>query len=175
MTTLGLSSAAESSMDDDGGCSTARRHNHRLQTLSRTKSFNTTVTTTTAKDGHFPGGFCTNGVDEEEEAENFDEGGAEVWGTFAESFRQVQSILDRNRVLIQQVNENHQSKVHGNMVKNVALIQEINGNISKVVSLYSDLSTNFSGLFRQRNPSVDPKNSDAKDDDDSQPPINRIQ
>ncbi|RVW42290.1 Protein early flowering 4 [Vitis vinifera] len=64
---------------------------------------------------------------------------------------QVQSVLDRNRVLIQQVNENHQSKIPDNLVKNVALIQEINGNISKVVSLYSDLSTNFSGVFHQPN------------------------
>lgn len=78
-------------------------------------------------------------------------GDADVWSNFTDSFRQVQSVLDRNRVLIQQVNENHQSKIHENMVKNVALIQEINGNISKVVSLYSDLSVNFSNVFYQRN------------------------
>ncbi|GER54470.1 ELF4-like 4 [Striga asiatica] len=73
-----------------------------------------------------------------------DGGDPAVWAAFTENFRQVQSVLDRNRVLIQQVNENHQSKIHENMVKNVALIQEINGNITKVVSLYSHLSENFS-------------------------------
>lgn len=72
-------------------------------------------------------------------------------------------MLDRNRVLIQQVNENHQSKVHDNLVKNVALIQEINGNISKVVSLYSDLSANFSSVFQQERAAGDSKsNSEEK-------------
>ncbi|KAI4370544.1 hypothetical protein MLD38_018889 [Melastoma candidum] len=75
---------------------------------------------------------------------------AEVWEIFNSSFSQVQAVLDRNRVLIRQVNENHQSKIPDNMVKNVALIQELNANISKVVSLYSDLSTNFSSAFHLR-------------------------
>lgn len=78
------------------------------------------------------------------------EGDLEVWKTFNRSFNQVQSVLDRNRALIQQVNENHQSRIPDNMVKNVALIREINGNISKVVSLYSDFSSNFSTVFRDQ-------------------------
>ncbi|XP_050386674.1 protein EARLY FLOWERING 4-like [Argentina anserina] len=74
--------------------------------------------------------------------------GGELWAdNFNRSFRQVQAVLDRNRALIQQVNDNHQSRLPANMVKNVALIQEINGNISKVVSLYSDLSSDFSTVF----------------------------
>ncbi|KAL0382120.1 UNVERIFIED_CONTAM: protein EARLY FLOWERING 4 [Sesamum calycinum] len=79
------------------------------------------------------------------------DGDPAVWAAFTQNFRQVQSVLDRNRALIQQVNENHQSKVHDNLVKNVTLIQELNGNISKVVSLYSDLSSNFSNVVQQRN------------------------
>ncbi|XP_021903957.1 protein EARLY FLOWERING 4 [Carica papaya] len=78
-----------------------------------------------------------------------EEGDSQVWETLDRNFRHVQSVLDRNRVLIQQVNENHQSKTPDNMVKNVALIQELNGNISKVVSLYSDLNANFSTAFHQ--------------------------
>ncbi|KAJ4822901.1 hypothetical protein Tsubulata_035441 [Turnera subulata] len=77
-------------------------------------------------------------------------GEAKVWAAFNDRFEQVQTVLDRNRVLINQVNQNHQSRLHDNMVNNVALIQEINGNISKVVSLYSDLNTNFSSMFHQR-------------------------
>ncbi|GAB4827591.1 hypothetical protein Ancab_034474 [Ancistrocladus abbreviatus] len=85
---------------------------------------------------------------------------SKMWNEFAKSFSEVQSFLDRNRVLIQQVNENHQSKIPDNLVKNVSLIQEINGNISKVVSLYSDLSANFSSFFHQRQ-GVNSKNDDG--------------
>ncbi|XP_015080124.1 protein EARLY FLOWERING 4 [Solanum pennellii] len=80
-----------------------------------------------------------------------EEGNSDVWNNFSNRFRQVQSVLDRNRSLIQQVNENHQSRTNDNMVQNVSLIQELNGNISKVVSLYSDISTNFSTMFGQGN------------------------
>ncbi|KAL5982571.1 hypothetical protein ACLOJK_016645 [Asimina triloba] len=71
----------------------------------------------------------------------------QVWQTFRSSFRQVQTVLDQNRVLINQVNENHQSKIPDNLTKNVALIREINSNVAKVVSLYSDLSSNFADFF----------------------------
>ena len=76
-------------------------------------------------------------------------GDPEAWSMFADSFNKVQTVLDRNRALIQQANENHQSRIPDNMVKNVAIIQELNGNISKVTSIYSDLSANFNGMARQ--------------------------
>ncbi|KAI3470877.1 hypothetical protein Pfo_027540 [Paulownia fortunei] len=82
---------------------------------------------------------------------NFQDGGdPAVWAAFTENFRQVQSVLDRNRVLIQQVNENHQSKIHDNLVKNV-------------VSLYSNLSGNFSSVVHQQSAAGDGKsNSEEK-------------
>ncbi|KAL5580745.1 hypothetical protein UlMin_013187 [Ulmus minor] len=83
----------------------------------------------------------------EEEEEQFD---VEVWETLTKSFRQAQFALDRNRSLIHQVNDNHRSKVPDNLAKNVSLINEINGNISKVLSIYSDLSVNFSSIVHQR-------------------------
>uniref|UniRef100_A0A7C8ZTK0 Protein EARLY FLOWERING 4 domain-containing protein n=1 Tax=Opuntia streptacantha TaxID=393608 RepID=A0A7C8ZTK0_OPUST len=70
--------------------------------------------------------------------------------TLSSGIERVQSVLDQNRALIQQVNDNHQSKIPDNLVKNVALIREINGNINKVLSIYSDLSVNFTDLVRQR-------------------------
>lgn len=76
----------------------------------------------------------------------------QAWNAFAESFSEVQTVLDRNRMLIQQANENHQSRIPDNMKKNVAIIQELNGNITKVASIYSDLSMNFSGKVRQQQP-----------------------
>ncbi|KAK1420849.1 hypothetical protein QVD17_22751 [Tagetes erecta] len=75
---------------------------------------------------------------------------AEAWETLNKGFKEAQSVLDQNRLLIQQVNENHQSKIPDNLVKNVALIQEINGNISKVSNVYSNLSVNFSKFVHQR-------------------------
>ncbi|KAH0665435.1 hypothetical protein KY285_026641 [Solanum tuberosum] len=60
-----------------------------------------------------------------------EEGNSEMWNNFSNRFRQVQSVLNRNRSLIQQVNANHQSRMNDNMVQNVSLIQELNDNISK--------------------------------------------
>ncbi|CAI0540698.1 unnamed protein product [Linum tenue] len=68
----------------------------------------------------------------------------------SKSFRQAQCVLDQNRGLIEQVNANHQSKIPENLTKNVSLICEINGNISKVMSIYSDLSVNFTNIVQER-------------------------
>ena len=63
--------------------------------------------------------------------------------TFQKSFGQVQNILDQNRLLINEINQNHESKVPDNLSRNVGLIRELNNNIRRVVDLYSDLSSNF--------------------------------
>ncbi|KAI3849451.1 hypothetical protein MKW92_011832 [Papaver armeniacum] len=85
--------------------------------------------------------------DADDQVEIEEEEESEVWKTISKSFQEVQAILDQNRILIQQVNENHQSKIPQNLAKNVALIRDININISKVASIYTELSTNFSGFF----------------------------
>ncbi|KAL8209288.1 hypothetical protein R6Q57_006020 [Mikania cordata] len=64
--------------------------------------------------------------------------------TFQKSFVQVENILDQNRVLINEINQNQESKIPDNLSRNVGLIRELNNNIRKVVNLYSDLSSNFS-------------------------------
>ncbi|WOK93215.1 protein ELF4-LIKE 4-like [Canna indica] len=66
-----------------------------------------------------------------------------VMQTFQKSFVQVQSILDQNRLLINEINQNHESKIPGNLGRNVGLIRELNNNIRRVVDLYADLSTAF--------------------------------
>ncbi|KAG4970221.1 hypothetical protein JHK85_036642 [Glycine max] len=63
--------------------------------------------------------------------------------TFKKSFVQVQNILDQNRVLINEINQNHESKVPDNLSRNVGLIRELNNNIRRVVDLYADLSSSF--------------------------------
>ncbi|OIV99732.1 hypothetical protein TanjilG_26070 [Lupinus angustifolius] len=68
---------------------------------------------------------------------------SKVAQTFQKSFVQVQNILDQNRVLINEINQNHESKVPDNLSRNVGLIRELNNNIRRVVDLYADLSTSF--------------------------------
>ncbi|XP_020673724.1 protein ELF4-LIKE 4 isoform X2 [Dendrobium catenatum] len=70
--------------------------------------------------------------------------GNKVLQHFNNSFGQVQSILDQNRLLINEINQNHESKIPDNLSRNVRLIRELNNNIRRVVDLYADLSTSFS-------------------------------
>lgn len=85
-----------------------------------------------------------DGEDEDEECD------PEAWDALSKSFKDAQFVLDQNRVLIKQVNDNHHSKVPDNLVQNVALIREINGNISKVMGIYSDLAVNFANIVQDR-------------------------
>lgn len=66
-----------------------------------------------------------------------------VLQTFQKSFVQVQDILDQNRLLINEINQNHESKIPDNLSRNVGLIRELNNNIRRVVDLYADLSSSF--------------------------------
>lgn len=66
-----------------------------------------------------------------------------VLQTFQKSFVEVQSILDQNRLLISEINQNHESKIPYNLTRNVFLIKELNNNIRRVVGLYADLSSSF--------------------------------
>ncbi|CAA7038035.1 unnamed protein product [Microthlaspi erraticum] len=73
-----------------------------------------------------------------------------VWDTLSNGFKRAQLLLDRNRDLIQRVNDNHRSRIPDNVARNVSLINEINGNISRVMEIYSDLSLNFTKSFNER-------------------------
>ena len=117
-------SPAESNMEDDDA-SNGFCHHHNRRRRGRQGS----VTA-----DHRRAGFEPTADGDDSCGGDMEGGIAEVWESFNDNFRKVQSVLDRNRVLIQQVNDNHQSKIPDNLVKNVALIQEINENISKVVS-----------------------------------------
>ncbi|KAA8541645.1 hypothetical protein F0562_022797 [Nyssa sinensis] len=66
-----------------------------------------------------------------------------VLHTFQKNFVQVQNILDQNRLLINEINQNHESKIPDNLTRNVGLIRELNSNIRRVVDLYADLSSSF--------------------------------
>ncbi|XP_006293392.2 protein ELF4-LIKE 1 [Capsella rubella] len=74
----------------------------------------------------------------------------EVWDTLSNGFKRAQVVLDQNRDLIQRVNENHMSRIPDNVARNVALINEINGNIFRVMEIYSALSVDFATKLDQR-------------------------
>ena len=67
----------------------------------------------------------------------------QVWKNFQTKFSQVQEILDQNRILIREINQNHESKIAEKLTRNVGLIRELNDNISQIVELYARLSTDF--------------------------------
>ncbi|KAG5387027.1 hypothetical protein IGI04_038497 [Brassica rapa subsp. trilocularis] len=67
-----------------------------------------------------------------------------VLQSFQKSFVDVQDILDQNRLLINEINQNHESNQPENLSRNVGLIKELNNNIRRVASLYGDLSHSFS-------------------------------
>ncbi|XP_055835055.1 protein ELF4-LIKE 3-like isoform X2 [Solanum dulcamara] len=61
--------------------------------------------------------------------------------TLQKNFVQVQNIFDQNRLLINEINQNHESAIPDNLTRNVGLIRELNNNIRRVVDLYADLSS----------------------------------
>eukprot|EP00897_Mesotaenium_endlicherianum_P000167 jgi/Mesen1/10150/ME000076S09659 len=53
-----------------------------------------------------------------------------VWPGF-EKFNHVQAILDHNRLLINEINKNHEERNPEGLMRNVALIRELNHNVAK--------------------------------------------
>ncbi|KAK2353253.1 Protein ELF4-LIKE 4 [Trifolium repens] len=66
-----------------------------------------------------------------------------VLQVFQKSLVQAQDILNQNRLLINEINQNHESRMPDNLSRNVGLIRELNSNIRRVVDLYADLSSSF--------------------------------
>ena len=66
-----------------------------------------------------------------------------VLQNFQKRFVQVQYILEQNRLLINEINQNHESKQADHLGRNVRLIRELNNNIRTVASLYGGLSHSF--------------------------------
>jgi hypothetical protein len=73
--------------------------------------------------------------------------GNKAWASFQQSFTQVQYILDHNRLLISEINQNHQSRIPESLSRNVSLTRELNNNITRVVELYASISESFAKVF----------------------------
>ncbi|CAL5425116.1 unnamed protein product [Camellia sinensis] len=80
-----------------------------------------------------------------EKVENLDfkELAAMTEGYSGSDLKQRIDLLGQNRMLINEINQNHESKVPDNLSRNVGLIRELNNNIRRVVDLYADLSSSF--------------------------------
>ncbi|KAL0454792.1 UNVERIFIED_CONTAM: protein EARLY FLOWERING 4 [Sesamum latifolium] len=52
-----------------------------------------------------------DGEDAKEEDDEEESCDVEAWETLSKGFKEVQSVLDHNRRMIQQVNDNHRSKI----------------------------------------------------------------
>jgi hypothetical protein len=70
-------------------------------------------------------------------------GAAKLPQVLQKSFGEVQGILEHNRVLIQEISQNQETRDADGLTRNVSLIRELNTNIARVVDLYGDLSGSF--------------------------------
>lgn len=87
---------------------------------------------------------------------------AKILHTFQKSFGQVQNLLDQNRLLINEINQNHESKIPDNLTRNVGLIRELNNNIRRIVDLYADLSSSFTKTMVEGGCSAGTTKSDGR-------------
>lgn len=58
-----------------------------------------------------------------------------------EKFNLVQDFLEKNKLLITEINANHEIRTPEGLARNVHLIRELNSNVTKVVTLYKEMST----------------------------------
>jgi len=65
----------------------------------------------------------------------------------ADKFVAVQDMLDRNAVLIKQINDNHSMRTPDALQRNILLIRELNSNVQRIVGLYQDLADVLSGVI----------------------------
>jgi hypothetical protein len=65
----------------------------------------------------------------------------------AENFEKVQMILDQNRLLIKEINQNHSSRQTEGLSRNVELIRVLHKNVAMVIQLYQEISESFVTVF----------------------------
>lgn len=66
-------------------------------------------------------------------------GGTGTWSGYS-TMEQVQTLLERNKVIIHQVQINHERRTPEALLKNQGLLEELNRNVATVVQLYETLA-----------------------------------
>ncbi|KAL6846101.1 hypothetical protein ACP4OV_023549 [Aristida adscensionis] len=66
-------------------------------------------------------------------------------------FSEAQGILEHNRRLIQEINQNERSRDPDRLARNASLLHELNTNVSRVVGIYADLSGSFNRPVAAKN------------------------
>lgn len=84
--------------------------------------------------------------------------------TFAsDRFNDVQDLLDHNKVLLSEINHNHEERTPESLARNVFLIRELNKNVSKVVEIYKDIATEFDQFVDEQMHQEGPGSSGGED------------
>eukprot|EP00882_Tetradesmus_deserticola_P007748 GHRQ01008158.1.p2 GENE.GHRQ01008158.1~~GHRQ01008158.1.p2 ORF type:complete len:130 (+),score=42.08 GHRQ01008158.1:233-622(+) len=75
----------------------------------------------------------------------------------ADKFVAVQDLLDRNAVLVTQINDNHSVRTPEALTCNVLLIKELNSNVQRIVELYQGLADVLSCSKQPEQPQQQPQ------------------
>lgn len=86
-----------------------------------------------------------------------DTAGVDVRTFASDKTNAVQDLLDTNKLLITEINNNHEERSAESLARNVLLIREFNSNIHKIIQLYKELSASI----EQITDTADPHAGDA--------------
>ena len=74
--------------------------------------------------------------------------GSRVLHALQKSLSEAQDILDQNSLLINEISQNHESRMPDNLTRNVGLIRDLNNNVKRVVDIYADLSSSLTKSWK---------------------------
>lgn len=64
----------------------------------------------------------------------------------------VDDLLNCNKILIKEINSNHEARTPEGLARNVILIRELNKNVSEVVKIYQEVSTAVEDAIQKEEP-----------------------
>jgi hypothetical protein len=70
-------------------------------------------------------------------------------------YGEVQELLERNRMIIQEIGEIHEAHETGGLNRDTTLLREFNSNTALIMEIYSDISSSFSLSLAKDSPTID--------------------